>query len=64
MNGEKCTKKIFFLFDFNIYVVDQCKRKWKNLRDSYRAEIKRTERRIKYDKLTGTYSADNNYKTK
>lgn len=47
---------------FNL--VDQCKRKWKNLRDAYRAEAKRLERRIEGDKLFGTYSDDNNYKSK
>ncbi|KAM7355845.1 uncharacterized protein ACRADG_001789 [Cochliomyia hominivorax] len=44
--------------------VDQCKRKWKNLRDAYRAEIRRSERRIERDKLMGDYDPNTNYNSK
>ncbi|KAI8126060.1 Transcription factor Adf-1 [Lucilia cuprina] len=44
--------------------VDQCKRKWKNLRDAYRAEVRRSQRRIERDKLTGDYDPNTNYNSK
>ncbi|XP_073837999.1 uncharacterized protein isoform X3 [Musca autumnalis] len=44
--------------------VEQCKRKWKNLRDAYRAEVRRTERRMERDKLMGEYDPTANYNSK
>ncbi|XP_061391583.1 uncharacterized protein LOC133326992 [Musca vetustissima] len=44
--------------------VEQCKRKWKNLRDAYRAEVRRAERRVERDKLMGEYDPNANYNSK
>ncbi|CAD7006453.1 uncharacterized protein LOC101457487 isoform X1 [Ceratitis capitata] len=37
--------------------VEHCKRKWKNLRDAYRAEVRRSERRVERLKAAGNYDA-------
>ncbi|XP_065360409.1 transcription factor Adf-1-like [Calliphora vicina] len=44
--------------------VDECKRKWKNLRDAYRAEVKRIELRIERDLLKGSYDTNAEYSSK
>ncbi|KAM7356646.1 uncharacterized protein ACRADG_002301 [Cochliomyia hominivorax] len=44
--------------------VEDCKRKWKNLRDAYRAEIKRIEYRIEKDLLKGVYDPKYDYGSK
>lgn len=44
--------------------VEQCKRKWKNLRDAYRAEIRRSQRRMERDKEMGEYNPSTDYNSK
>lgn len=50
-------KYVCFLFCINI-LVEQCKRKWKNLRDAYRAEVRRYLRRLQSDELMVGYEPD------
>lgn len=64
---NECCAVISLCFHFHYFfyfTVDQCKRKWKNLRDAYRAEVRRSERRIERDKLTGVYDPQTNYNSK
>lgn len=42
--------------------VDACKRKWKNLRDAYRALLRKADRRIAKDKALGVYDPNNREK--
>ncbi|XP_053953235.1 uncharacterized protein LOC128860035 [Anastrepha ludens] len=44
--------------------VEHCKRKWKNLRDAYRAELRRTERRVERLKASGDYDSSMNIGSK
>ncbi|XP_067647559.1 uncharacterized protein hng3 isoform X2 [Eurosta solidaginis] len=44
--------------------VEQCKRKWKNLRDAYRAEVRRLERRKELQKASGTYDSSTEIRSK
>ncbi|KAI8126062.1 hypothetical protein CVS40_3854 [Lucilia cuprina] len=44
--------------------IEECKRIWKNLRDAYRAEVKRIELRIERDLLKGSYDPNNEYGSK
>ncbi|XP_065359418.1 serine/threonine-protein kinase atg1-like [Calliphora vicina] len=63
--GRHCIPKLWQEVAQNVGIdVDQCKRKWKNLRDAYRAEVRRSERRIERDKLIGEYDPNTNYNSK
>ncbi|XP_037819230.1 uncharacterized protein LOC119608749 [Lucilia sericata] len=44
--------------------VEECKRVWKNLRDAYRAEVKRIELRIEKDIRKGSYDPNSDYSSK
>lgn len=47
-----------------LFTVDKCKRKWRNLRDAYHAEIRRIERRRNRDFILGIPYNKNIYKSK
>ncbi|XP_039964769.1 probable serine/threonine-protein kinase fhkB [Bactrocera tryoni] len=44
--------------------VEHCKRKWKNLRDAYRAEVRRSERRVERLKASGNYDSSMDVRSK
>ncbi|XP_013110034.2 uncharacterized protein LOC106088871 [Stomoxys calcitrans] len=44
--------------------VEQCKRKWKNVRDAYHALVKRTRKRIEKDIKRGVYDPQKDYDSK
>lgn len=53
---------IFARFVPSLGTVDACKRKWKNLRDAYRALLRKADRRIAKDKALGVYDPNNREK--
>ena len=56
---------LYTIFDFSYTVtVDECKRKWKYLRDAYRAEVKRIEMRIVNDIKKGNFDPNHEYDCK
>ncbi|XP_075163515.1 uncharacterized protein LOC142236141 [Haematobia irritans] len=44
--------------------VEDCKRKWKNLRDTFHGEVRRFSRRLERDKTLGVYNPNISYKSK